>query len=263
MTRKQLIEKITEFYEQLKAYRKLLSGSRDSMVQIVRNHEEIAAERSDLNRKYGSLERYIKKFGNYPMRSDVGGGPYPVYEVGLSTDILQRRGPCIDATIQDLEFILGRLENMTNENFEEKRNPKEITNNKMSPSNSVIFPEFLMKKMPQDIAVLCDEFNFNYQNRKPHAGMLLLRRILPLSIVRKFQQLSRESEIKDDRGEFFDTKALLGKVECILKNKRIYKEIMSYKTLVDSSQHSYSLNIDITDTEGTAVKIRVFLDDIF
>lgn len=124
MNKNQLIQKITEFYEELRIYRGLLSKSRNSMVQIVRNHEEIAAQRSNLNKKYGSLERYIKKLGNYPMRSDVGGGPYPVYEVGLSTDILQRRGPCIDAAIQDLEYMLGRLEGMTDEEYQFVINPK-------------------------------------------------------------------------------------------------------------------------------------------
>ncbi len=126
-----------------------------------------------------------------------------------------------------------------------------------------IFPATLIKKIPKDIAVLCDEFNFNYQNGKPYAGILLLRRILPLSIVRKFQKLNRENEIKDSSNEFFDTKALLGKVEKVLNNSRVFKELMAYKSLVDSSQHSYSLSIDMTDTEGAAIKIRIFLDAIY
>ena len=257
ISKENLTEKITEFYEKIKAYRSLLSNSTDSMVNIYKNIDEISKQRSNLNIIYGGLSKYIKKIGNNPMRSDIGGGPYPIYETGLSNDILQRRGPCIDAIIQDLEYILGQLNTMDEEEYQGKFDKT------ISQQKNIIFPKSLIQKVPKDIAVLCDEFNFNYQNGKPHAGILLLRRILPLSIVRKFQQIGRENEIKDGAGEFLDTKGLLGKVESLLTNKRIYKEIISYKILVDSSQHSYTLNVEMPDTEGAAVKIRVLLDDIF
>lgn len=124
MKKAELQSKIESFYESLKAYRELLSKSRDAMVRIVRNGPELEEMRSDLNRTYGALSKYIKKLGNYPMRSDVGGGPYPVYEIGLSADILQRRGPCIDAAIQDLEYILGRLEDMSDDDLDNLLAPK-------------------------------------------------------------------------------------------------------------------------------------------
>ncbi len=132
MTIDQLKEKIEEFYHQIKSYRELLSQSRDSTVQIVRNRDEINQNRSELSKKYGALSKYIKNIGNYPLRSDVGGGPYPVYVTALSTDILQRRGPCIDAVIQDLEYILGRLESLSEEEFDfimNPRRPEEKTSN--------------------------------------------------------------------------------------------------------------------------------------
>jgi len=127
----------------------------------------------------------------------------------------------------------------------------------------IIFPDELIKKLPKDIKILADDFNFNFENGRPVAGMLILRRILPLSVVRKFQKLNREEEIKDSNGDYFDTRALLGKAENLLSNKRIYTEVMSYKILIDSSQHSYTLNVQMSDTEGAAIKLRVFLDDIF
>lgn len=125
MKKVELKSKIESFYEVLKAYRELLSQSRDAMVRIVRNGPELEKMRSDLNRNYGILSKYIKKLGNYPMRSDVGGGPYPVYEIGLSADILQRRGPCIDGAIQDLEYILGRLEDLSEEEFDSIMTPRQ------------------------------------------------------------------------------------------------------------------------------------------
>jgi hypothetical protein len=116
---------IQKFSNKIREYRTLLSNSRDDLVRIVRNHEEIDEQRAGLNIQYGSLSKYIKKIGNYPMRSDVGGGPYPVYENALSAGILQRVGPCLDVVIQDLEFIIGKLNNMTEIEFEKEFSKKQ------------------------------------------------------------------------------------------------------------------------------------------
>ncbi|MCD6194732.1 hypothetical protein J7K05_00795 [bacterium] len=126
-----------------------------------------------------------------------------------------------------------------------------------------LFPNSLVKKLPPDLKILCDDFNFNFANKRPIASILILRRILPLSIVRKFQQINKESEVKDEKGQYLETKNLLGKAERLLSNKRIYKEVMNYKILIDSAQHSYSINIQLSDVEGAAVKIRIFLEELF
>lgn len=118
MKKSELKNKIEGFHGELKTYRELLSISRDTMVRIVRNGLELEEMQNNLNRKYGRLSKYIKKLGNYPMRSDMGGRSYPAYETALSADILQRRGPCIDVAIQDLEYILGRLEDMSDDEFD-------------------------------------------------------------------------------------------------------------------------------------------------
>lgn len=130
------------------------------------------------------------------------------------------------------------------------------------PRNRDVFPQELIQKLPSDIGVLCSEFNFNFGYEKRFASMLLLRRLLPLSIVRKFQILDKEPEIKN-QGEYLETKALLGKVEKHLAEKRTYKEILNYKLLVDSTQHSYTFTPQISDVESTAIKMRVFLEDLF
>ncbi len=145
----------------------------------------------------------------------------------------------------------------------EGKKEKIMQDNKIEDGNGIIFSRALLSKIPADVAILCDEFNFSYRNRKPNAGILLLRRILPLAIVRKFQAINKEFKIKDKNNDFLDTKALLGKVEGLLSQKRIYKELDGYKLLIDSSQHSYSLNVDISDAEGAAIKMRIFLDDLF
>ncbi len=154
----------------------------------------------------------------------------------------------------------NRLTEDLNKNYEKSTETPVVGAEKLS---SVIFSSELLSSIPPDVARLCDEFNFNYQNNKPNAAMLLLRRILPLTIVRKFQSLGKEDEIKNNDNEFFDTKTLLGKTEGLLSQKRIYTEIQGYKLLLDSSQHSYSLNVDMVDVEGCAVKIRLLLGDLF
>ena len=130
--------------------------------------------------------------------------------------------------------------------------------------NEVIFPDSLIKTkdFPKDIAQVCEEFNFSFSSNKPLASMLLLRRLLPLAIVRKFQILNKEDDIKQN-GDYLDTKALLGKIEVYLKEKRAYTEIINYKLLVDSSQHSYTFVPTITDVSGASIKLRLFLEDIF
>lgn len=127
----------------------------------------------------------------------------------------------------------------------------------------IIFPEELIEKLPQDIKILADDFNFNFSNSRPKASMLILRRILPLSIVRKYQQKNKESEIKDINGDYLDTKALLGKIKSLLSQNRIYKEVTAYKNLTDGAQHSYTLNVYLADVRGAGIALRVFLDDIF
>jgi len=124
MKKEEIKSKIEGFHGAMRAYRDLLSKSRDAMVRIVRNGQQIEEMRSDLNRKLGALSKYIKKLGHNPYSSDIGGGPYPVYETALSNDILQRRGPCIDMALQDLDYIIGRLENMSEEEFDDIFSPR-------------------------------------------------------------------------------------------------------------------------------------------
>ncbi len=160
------------------------------------------------------------------------------------------------------QTLLGM--NASKEQFqfpEEKMALEEVS--QPASDHSPIFPQALIENLPKDVGVLCDEFNFCRKENKPHAALLLLRRILPLSIVRKFQSLNEESKIRKDDGEFLDTKALLGKVESKISEKRAYKEVSDYKILVDSSQHSYSLKIEMSDASGVAIKLRVFLDELF
>ncbi|HLP86778.1 MAG TPA: hypothetical protein VK153_02785 [Candidatus Paceibacterota bacterium] len=158
-------------------------------------------------------------------------------------EILQ---PRFNELYEEYLSLFGEENNDLNSNFTKK----------------TLFPNSLIESLPTDVGEICKEFNFSFSLNKPFSSMLLLRRLLPLSIVRKFQKMGKENEIKQD-GDYFDTKVLLGKVQIYLKEKRVYEEIISYKLLLDSSQHSYTFHPVITDVEGAAVKLRLLLEDIF
>lgn len=144
------------------------------------------------------------------------------------------------------------------ENINQK---SEMTIN-INDNDGGIFPQILIDKMHIDIADLCIEFNFCYKNEMKNACLLLLRKILPIAIVRKFQQLNIEDQIKVD-GDFLETKQLLGKAKQILSNKRLYDEIINNKIIIDAIQHIFTFKPDMLDVKGSANTIRVFLDDLF
>lgn len=100
------------------------------MPEIVRNGLEIAEKRRELNVEFGKLEKFISKFGKNPRMSDgVNPSTYSVYSNAFSNDILLRVGPSTDAVIQDLDYLTGRLNGMSETEFQQIANPV-IANNK-------------------------------------------------------------------------------------------------------------------------------------
>jgi hypothetical protein len=130
------------------------------------------------------------------------------------------------------------------------------------PSTKLI-PSELIAAIPEEMGVLCSEFNFNYEHGNPNACILLLRKLLPLLLVRKFQRLNREAEIRDTKNELLDTQGLMGKAEGLMSSPRVYRSVMDYKLLIDSSQHIYTVRISIDEVPGPATAIRILLEDLF
>lgn len=143
--------------------------------------------------------------------------------------------------------------------IKEKNTPPAIEKNQ---EYVPLFPRALVELVPGALKTLCEEFDFSYQHEKPNASMLLLRKIIPLAIVRKFQQIGREKEIKLN-GEFLPTKALLGKAKEIMSSPRIYDQIIDYKFFIDSSQHIFSVSSHMEDIPRPATAIRIMLEDFF
>lgn len=128
MTVRELKEQIEAFYKKVKSYRSLLVESRNPHIpEIEKNQEKIKESRKILIRKYAKLEPYIKKLGKNPKMCDgVWKIWYSPYDNAFSSDILLRVGPSIDAVIDDLDLIIGKLENMKAEKeIEMPQSPKE------------------------------------------------------------------------------------------------------------------------------------------
>jgi hypothetical protein len=148
------------------------------------------------------------------------------------------------------DWIVDKARSMNIEILEDKKSPQ-------------IFPKNLIEKLPDDLKILCDDFNFNFSHNRSFTCMLILRLLLPRAIVRKFQKLNKEDEIKKPNGEYLEPEALLGKAENLIADKRVVKELRSYKFLMDAAQHSYAINIYKEDVHGAGIKIRAFLESLF
>ena len=136
------------FQEAVKEYRSLLLESRNpSIPKIEKNQGVISERRSQLNRMYGQLETYIIKLGKNPKMTDGAWNIiYSPYSNAFTNDILLRVGPSVDTIINDLDYIFGRLDSMSEEDFSELfRSEKEIV--KEVPITSQETAEQLLKQI--------------------------------------------------------------------------------------------------------------------
>jgi len=138
MTLAELKTSISEFRTKVQAYRNLMAESRDNvMPEIVKNGRQISQMRAELNAEHGRLEKYIAKFGNNPRMSDgVNPQVYPVYSNAFSSDILLRVGPSTDAVLQDLNYITGKLNGLTEGELAEALQPPKKEVPQATPSTN-------------------------------------------------------------------------------------------------------------------------------
>lgn len=120
---------------------------------------------------------------------------------GYITEKVKRKSLELDNLIWPLE---GQFNNTRTKFYKNKDNerlifPSEHKKVNVSVKGTVvksdkILPDELIENLPNDMQKICHELNFNYNNKKPYSCILLLRRLLPLSIVRKFQQVNTTSQ---------------------------------------------------------------------
>lgn len=133
---------------------------------------------------------------------------------------------------------------------------------KISKGNIVIIPAQILKKFPKNIVQHCNELNDNLEAENWISSMLLMRKILPLSIIRKFQKDNREPELKDSNNEYFGSKKLLERAKNLIQS-RTYKELKEIKFLFDSVQHNFAFLPRKTDISPASIRLRVFLEELF
>ncbi len=67
------------------------------------------------------------------MSDGVNSYIYPVYPNAFSNDVLIRVGRSTDAVLQDLDYILGKLNGMTEDEFHKTLNPPQQENDLSQP----------------------------------------------------------------------------------------------------------------------------------
>ncbi|MEI7522491.1 MAG: TIGR02391 family protein [Candidatus Saccharibacteria bacterium] len=109
--------KIIKFRDDLTEYRKLLYGSRDVLAKVDFSAPEIKKLRTSLIGQLANIEEEITKLSRHPKVADPVWRQYQdAYTLAISTDILQRVGPAIDAALDDLEYVISKYKAIKNKN---------------------------------------------------------------------------------------------------------------------------------------------------
>ena len=206
MERLKLLEGIKAFRNDVQGYRELLVRSRDRiMPDIVKNHAQIAQKRSELTSTYAGLEKYIKRIGKNPQMNDgVWNVLYSPYDNAFSADTLVRIGPSIDAVLQDLDYITGKLNTMDQQELDELAysSQKKGSETLKSKSHTYINADRIrelknIKSEDFDLSRLikyCEEINKNYENECFFSVLMLVRAILdhvsPIFNCKSFSEVS-------------------------------------------------------------------------
>jgi hypothetical protein len=126
--------------------------------------------KAKLNKEYGLLEKYIKKLGrNFSMRDGVYSEQYDIYDNALSNDTLLRRGRSIDEVINDLNYIMGKLERITQKELDamfQEQPSKKKTHDYVDRKR--IEELMSIKNNNFDFTILielCEELNLVFENR--------------------------------------------------------------------------------------------------
>lgn len=162
-------------------------------------------------------------------------------------------------------FVLSReiykkLDQLYSESISKTKIRKKLE--KIAQGRIIIIPPETLKKLPKDLTQHCNELNGNLEAENWISSMLLMRKILPLSIIRKFQKDNRETELKDSNNEYFGSKKLLEKAKEFIQ-PRTYKELKDIKFLFNGVQHIFTFRPRKTDISPASTRLRVFLEALF
>ena len=103
--------RVRKFRQDVQKYKDLLHRSTGPLLDIEKNHDQLRAMKTSLIKQYAQLEDVIAEYSKKPKYFDpVWRVALDAYELALSSDILQRRGPALDAILDDLDYILAKLE---------------------------------------------------------------------------------------------------------------------------------------------------------
>lgn len=221
---------LESFQVAVKVYRSLLLESRNrSIPKIEINQELISEQRSNLNRMYGRLDVYISKLGKNPKLNDgVWNIWYSPYHNAFTNDVLIRVGSSVDAVINDLDYIFGRLDGMTEKEFTELLGSDKKNDVKGVPITTKETANQLLKQIDDKIDLAKQKL---LKGEELSELLEVLRKYEPSQDIgeiprRKLEKISQEPNTvwKDDNGYAIGGESMLHRW------REIFLEISSIET---------------------------------
>jgi len=121
----------------------------------------------------------------------------------------------------------------------------------------------LTEKIPNDIQELYKELDKCFQGNLKYACMHLIRRIIALSIIKKFQQANIESELRDSsNNEYYNLAILLNKSQKFIESN-LYNELLGIKFINNSVQNNFTITISSGEIDYAIPRLRSFIINLF
>ncbi len=121
----------------------------------------------------------------------------------------------------------------------------------------------LTEKIPNDIQELYKELDKCFQGNLKYACMYLIKEILALSIIRKFQKENIEAELHNpSNNEYYNIAILLNKSQKFIEPD-LYNELLAIKSINNSVQNDFTSTISDTEINYIIPKLRSLIINLF
>ena len=119
MTRKKLVQQYEKFLSDCEEYRSVLLSSTNAVGDVTRNTAMLRNQQKELITQEAALGPSLTKLSRQPrFRDPMHGVVYSAYDNAFTNDVLIRAGRSLDAVIDDVVYIIARLRNMEDEDYD-------------------------------------------------------------------------------------------------------------------------------------------------
>jgi hypothetical protein len=136
----------------------------------------------------------------------------------------------------------------------------------VNPDNSAggsAIPFNLTEQVPRDIQELSEELNKSSKNNLRYACMNLIKEIIALSIIRKFQKEKIETELRNpSNNEYYNLAGLLNKSQKFIEPK-LYAELLAIKFINNPVQNDFDSTISNIEIDYAIPRLRLLINNLF